>query len=1295
LNPKFFIYLPKLKKSHISIPSAVVTLISLYCCLLQTQWLTMGSNKRSSNSVEKAEESVEGEIQLANPIKKKLKKDHKTKGIGNVDATAVSEVKPMERKKKRKESDKARHKKNEQEKPKQMDVDETDRGEMVASSSKGLPAFHIDVFKDLASADASVREAGVERLVTELQKVQNAYEGNKELYESGLKLEADKDDGLNDTAPSVRYAIRRLIRGASSPRECARQGYALGLTLLVCTIPSIKVDSMLKLILEILEVSASMKGQEAKDCLLGRLFSYGALARSGRLNELCISDPNTPVIKEFVSVLLTLATKKSYLPEPVVTVILNLAEKLQVEHVLNHVLEAPGFSEWFSDAVDTGNPDALLLALKLREKVSVDTLKFGKVLPYPFSPSSFFSSEHLNLLNNCWKNSTSCQPRVHSVWPVLVNMLLPVMISQAEDVVSASNSLKKNKRNKRSSSSDEEVEKNVQNFCEVIIEGALLPSSHDRKHLALNILLLLLPRLPASLVPVVLSDKLVQGLMDILSTKDSWLYKVAQHFIKELSDWVGNDDVRRVAVIVALQKHSNGRFDSITKTKTVKALLAEFKTESGCLLFIQNLANLFVDESNASDEPSDQSQTTDDNSEMGSLEDKDSGVLGNSDSLKSWIVESLPSILKFLKLDPEEKLRVQKEIFKFLAVQGLFSSSLGSEVTSFELQEKFTWPKAATSSAICRICIEQIQSLLASAQKMESSPALLNGSETSDLGSFFMQFLSTLRSIPTVSLFRILNDEDEKAYQKLLVTEASLRKQERKDTSENVIYKYHALRYLLIQLLLQVLLRPGEFTEAVSEITICCKKAFQLPDIPDQEEDESDGDIEWMDVLVDTLLSLLPQSSAPLRTSIEQVFKCFSSEVTVDGLLQMLRIIKRDLKPARHREADSENDDDDDDDLLDIEEDEDDEIDEAQTGESEDQTDDSEAVVEAGGDAKESSDDSDDESDEGMDDEEMFRMDTYLAQIFKEKKNQTGSETAQSQLVLFKLRVLSLLEIYLHTNPGSSHVVTIYSYLAKAFVNPQTTEVSEQLGQRIWGILNKKILKAKDFPKGADVNHSMLVSLLERNLKLASRPFKKKKSAADQSKKKQASAQKRHKMIASLSQDSTFWILKIIDASKFSGEELESVFGSLKNMLTGFFDSKKCPIKSGFVKELFKRRPWIGHHLFEFLLDKCCSSKLEFRRVEALDLVLEVLKSMVPGKKALRSRLQKLSELVKELVTNMPEKQSRHADVRKFCGKVFQIISVNELAKSFLKLIDKDAQTSCELRLGQVFLNFKNGEQQK
>jgi DNA polymerase phi len=360
------------------------------------------------------------------------------------------------------------------------------------------------------------------------------------------------------------------------------------------------------------------------------------------------------------------------------------------------------------------------------------------------------------------------------VWPGLVNILLPDVVMQAEDVVSASNSLKKHKKSRKSSSSEEEVVKIVQCFREVVIEGSLLLSSHDRKHLAFHILLLLLPRLPASFIPYVLSHKIVQCLMDILSTKDSWLYKVAQHFLKELSDWVGNDDVRRVAVIVALQRHSNARFDGITRTKTVRALVTEFKTESGCMLFIQNLMNMFVDEGCSSEEPSDPSQT-DDNSEMGSVEDKDSnGAMENSDFLKSWVVESLPSILKHLKLEPEAKFRVQREILKFLAVQGLFSASLGSEVTSFELKEKFKWPKAATSSAICRMCIEQIQSLLANAQKIEGLHSLASGLEHSDLGSYFMRFLSTLGNIPSVSLFRSLSDEDEKAFEKLQEMETRL-----------------------------------------------------------------------------------------------------------------------------------------------------------------------------------------------------------------------------------------------------------------------------------------------------------------------------------------------------------------------------------------------------------------------------------------------------------------------------------------------------------------------------------------
>ncbi|KAM1264365.1 hypothetical protein ACFX2J_034181 [Malus domestica] len=1242
----------------------------------------MGSKKRSSTSMEAAADAVadDGGFSNLKKSKKGKTKQETTEASAPSSSTAPTAVKPMERQKKRKALDKVRRLHTEETKPKEPKTMEVP----ASSSTSGvLPEFHVGVFKDLSSADGSVREAAAEALAMELVAVQRAYDGleNKELVEGGVKLDAEKDDGLNDCAPSLRYAVRRLIRGVSSSRECARQGFALGLSILVSTIPSIKVNSLLKLIVDFLEVSSSMKGQEQRDHLLGRLFAYGAIARSGRLAEEWVSDRNTPLIKEFTSPLIALASKKRYLQEPVVSVIVDLIEKLHSEALLNHILEAPGLNEWFEGAIQIGNPDALLLALKIREKTLIESSSFGNLLPVPFSPDKLFSADHLSSLANCLKESTFCQPRVHNVWPVLVNMLLPDRVLQAEDAISVSNSLKRPKKNRKSSSSDEEIAKNFQCFCEVIIEGSLLTSSHDRKHLAFDVLLLLLPKLPASFISITLSYKIVQCMIDILSTKDSWLYKVVQHFLKTLTVWVGDDDVRRVSVIVALQKHSNGKFDGITRTKTVKDLMSDFRTESGCMLFIQNLLNMFLDEKHTTEEPSDQSQTTDDNSDIGSVEDKDSvGTMGNSDFLKTWIVESLPSILKNLKLDPEAKFRVQKGILKFLAVQGLFTASLGSEVTSLELQETFRWPKTAVSSALCRMCIEQLQLLFANSQKGEGSGPLLNCVEQSDLGSYFMRFLSTLCSIPSVSYFRPLETEEENTLKKLQAMETSLSKEERNCQLTSDANRLHALRYLLIQLLLQMLLRPKEYLEAVSELMICCKKAFPVADLldsPGEDDLDYEGAPAMMDVLVDTLLSLLPQSSAPMRTAIEQVFKCFCDDITDDGLLRMLRVIRKNLKPARHQDADSDDifdDEEDDEDFLNIEEDEG--IDKAETGEtgdSDEQPDDSEAdseaadAVEAVG--KENPEASDD-SDGGMDDDAMFRMDTYLTQIFKERKNLAG---------------------------GKPQVLLVYSNLARAFIEPPSAESSEQLGQRVWGIMQKKIFKAKDYPKGEDVQLSTLESLLQKNLKLASKPIKRKKSATNLSKKKQSASWNRHKMITSLAQSSTFWILKIVEARNFPESELQRIFDIFQGVLVEYFNSKKSQIKSGFLKEIFRRRPWVGHHLFGFLLEKCGTSKSDFRRVEALDLVSEILKSLgsTDGssqealKNIMKSHLPKLCRLIEQLLTNISEKQSRQAEARKFCSRILQMITTLKLTKSFLKKLSPDAHAKCESQPSAQFIKMK------
>ncbi|KAI3913610.1 hypothetical protein MKW92_038254 [Papaver armeniacum] len=1266
----------------------------------------MGGKKRSSESssddeiIEEAEDLIltsddddsgDEQEEPKSITPKPKKKSSKTKEEDDAEpspaAAAPVSVKPMERRKKRKQMDKERHK-TEEKKVKVPKVQANTDAAVASSSSSSKPVFHISVFNDLASVNSSIREAATETLVTELRDVQKEYnlvekKGGDDGGGDGSQLEAEKKDGLDNCASSLRYAIRRLIRGVSSSRECARQGFALGLTVVLKTIPDIKLDALMKLITDILEVNSSMKGQEAKDCLLGRLFAYGAVARSGRVAEEWIFNNDTPYVKEFTSLVIALASKKRYLREPAVSLILDLAEKLPVAALSSHVVEVPGMMEWFKNATEVGNPEALLLALKLREKISSDSDIFSGLLPQPFGPNKMFTAEHLNSLVPCFKESTFCQPRIHSLWPVLINVLLPDTLTQEEDLTSS----KKHKKSRKSSSSEE--------------RGPF------------SIVLLLLPRLPASCIQIVFSHKLVHCLMDILSTQSSWLYKSAQCFLKEIADWVKNDDDRRIAVIVALQKHSNGRFDCITRTRTVKDLVGEFNSESGCMVFVQNLVSMFVDEGAASEEPSDQSQTTDDNSDM--------------DSLKSWVIDSLPRVIKDLTLDMEAKFRVRKEILKFLAIQGLFSASLGCEVTSFELQEKFKWPKVATSTALRRLCIEQLQLLLPNTQKGEpsssqkgvDSPSPLSVSEPNDLGLYFMRFLSTLCDIPSISIFRPLNEEDGKAFKKLQEMETHLSREfcvlcnagkmfgRRKDAD-----KLHALRYLLIQLLLQVLLRPEEFSEAAFQLVICCQKSYPSPDFLESEEkdaimdDNETPEPELFDVLVDALLSLLPQSSPPLRLAVEQVFKHCCNDITEAGLLRMLQVVRKDLKPARHQAAgtDDEDDDDEEGDFLNIEESEDDDDEVEETVDSDDSADDSEVATRIKAAASKELADNSDDSDSGMDDDAMFRMDSYLVKIFKEKKNQLdGGETAKSQLVSFKLRVLSLLEIYLHENPGNPQVVTVYSYLARAFVSPHSSHGNDQLDQRIWGILQKKILKSKEYPKGEDIQFSILESLLSGSLRLAAKLFKKKNSSVDVSTKKQEASLARHKMVTSLSQQATFWLLKIIHAGNYSKSELEKVVELFQHVFVEYLDSKKSGLKPDFVKEVFQRHTWLGHKLFKFILEKCVGAKSEFRQTQALEVFAVILKSLVSKKNGeyesplaedLIAQMPLLAELIWKLITNMPKKQSWRAQVRRSCAKIFKVISMLNAIKEFLKALSKEATDASESHLNLIndFLKVQSYE---
>lgn len=523
----------------------------------------------------------------------------------------------------------------------------------------------------------------------------------------------------------------------------------------------------------------------------------------------------------------------------------------------------------------------------------------------------------------------------------------------------------------------------------------------------------------------------------------------------------------------------------------------------------------------------------------------------------------------------------------------------------------------------------------------------------------------------------------------------------------------HAMRYLLIQLLLQVLLHPDEYWEAAVDVTICCKKSFpviaqgdnssaqesaehgsQESDEDGFEESDEDGSedpneevsLEFMDVLVQTFLSILPHASGPVCFTVEQVFRVFCDDITETGLLDMLRVVKIDLKGRHQTDSDDEDDgrvDIEDDDETVMEDEEVGEIDNVTDGLDENTDDDSTDEDDLdqddfnktvpnetkGGGKTETTKDGDDSDDsDGMDDDAMFRIDPYIARIFKER-NLPGSDTKQSQLMRFKLRVLTLLDIYLQRNPGKVLVLEVYSFLMQAFVKSHGADGTEQFRQRISGILQRRVFKGNEYPKGDAVEFGKLESLLEKALRLTSRS--------------------RYNTVASVAQNATFWILKIINSKHCSEQELARVVDLFRSILSDY-DRKKSRLKLGFVKQVAKRNPWIGQKLFGFVLQRAENTKAQYRRNQLLELAEFILKSWADGTSEMfLNHLSQLCGLIQAALSAVAENKSRRKEVRNFCTGILQTVLKLGLKDQFQKALSPETYSLCEAKLGAAFTAFK------
>eukprot|EP00850_Spirogloea_muscicola_P003391 SM000013S26560 [mRNA] locus=s13:1161056:1167347:+ [translate_table: standard] len=817
--------------------------------------------------------------------------------------------------------------------------------------------------------------------------------------------------GLEGCCPAAGYALRRLVRGLASSRQGARQGFALALTLAAEALPAARAPALVALVAAHLELpSASSKGQDAKDVLLGRVFAYGAIVRSGRLRR-PHGEALLAAARDVAQGLLDAAGRKSFLREPAAVVLLELALQMGEAELEASVCKAPLFAAWLSMPPEEASPEALLLSLRLWRQLPPHVLADVHLLPASGLAADLFSAAHLAILSPalkvCWHSAASLRwsatpcvvaqgvasaaalgsrstvlpqassrshPRLHLVWPALLDLLAPLLrvdnqtLPEAVAGVVAKPRRRVGKTAKTATivatASPAKAAPSLEKlaaFWTVVVEGALVPSSHERKSLALELLQLLLPSLSAGHVGAVLSGPLVRCITDAIASTEAYLHKTAQRCLHKLEAWAVQRRGCRMAVVAVLQQHTHGRFDLLTKTATVKRLSAALD-EAGALDYLRLLKDGFLQGSSSGSGPSSLALTMGPlpnghaRPATGSRRERDDGEEAREDvgeegggeedggegagAQRIWMVEQMCALAKQGQFSSEARAGVEAEVLRFLLVHSAFHveplaqqkkagklSAKGRPLPSEELRQA---PATPLPAAVREVCKARLMTLLTHCCHCSTPRTRKQGEEAAlgpagqedaasersgsagddgvhtgsrDVLMLLTDFSKAVERAPATRPVQERTQEQQAALAGLWAALGhlkSVRQQGANNGHAAAPVRMAAMEVLLAVILLQGLMDPAGLGPEAEELPQLCSRLFQGK-FPAAKVAESDSTPPDMDVLVDILLSLLARPSLLARTASEQVFRAFWADLTATGLKDMLRIIQKQPKGVQRR----------------------------------------------------------------------------------------------------------------------------------------------------------------------------------------------------------------------------------------------------------------------------------------------------------------------------------------------------------------------------------------------------------
>uniref|UniRef100_A0A8C5ERP3 Myb-binding protein 1A-like protein n=1 Tax=Gouania willdenowi TaxID=441366 RepID=A0A8C5ERP3_GOUWI len=822
------------------------------------------------------------------------------------------------------------------------------------------------------------------------------------------------------------YTFKRLVDGLAHTRETARPGFSLALGQVLSAFEDVSLQSVLDRIKEKHNLQF-VKKKLARNAMFGNLFGVLALHQSGRLSK-------PPVLLGCVQLLQNLSQHKQHLKDlPSKTMMDILTEVSDVfEEVLMGALQSD-----LSSAFRTPEQLQLLLVALQHFPQALKPKKLKTLL----GSSTIINAENIPKLTELMK-MTARSVKKERVLPAVVLDLLKLSLKEGSFELF---------------------------WNKAITEGMFREHTGPTHYLSFRLLGSALPLLSVDQLKKVLSGEVMMHYGEhVVSAQKPDRFKLAPEMDAYVSDFLQGcqDPDKQLAVMLGFSSLTNHGYPVVPSAWRVVQHLQPAALQA----YVEWLRNSFLHPQ--MDQLLDFS-TRKQKSNQEAQEEKEDSVC----RLRKWIMSRLCSIIDNQHVKKQEDMIM--EVARFVFFHAFFTVKKASPDIA-ESKEKLSVPlDERTRSVLVNLFFGLLMSLHHLPLTDDSTEGAVGQKRvfgvTAD-GTMWIyhlvQYAALLLNQPKhVQRTKPFSPEQTEAWEGMLESVANLKKKAKKGPTE----ENRAFQQLFLLVGMHLFKAPEELLDIIKDLQSCVDRAQEKKaKKKSKKQATAEEEPEWVEVMVDILLSLLSQQSRHIRQVCKTVFSSIVPHLTHAALTAILDEDESD---------DSADDSDADDEDMKEEEEED----ETMEGEEVDQNFRLELMkVLQQKKALEGS-----SSDDDMDDEAMMQLDKGLSALFSEqkKKNQAKKDEKakmQKEKALvrdYKIKVLDMVEVIVSRQAGSPLVLSLVEPLLSIIergMNSTTEQQEMDFLRRAADIFRNQLCRSKVYCRTAADRQGELHDLLDK-----------------------------------------------------------------------------------------------------------------------------------------------------------------------------------------------------------------------